>query len=155
AFDGELAYLLGPALRKGTLFTGGAITPGGAGGDVAALWGSPAHAEGWTALLEAAAKVVRALTVSVRAPDEIVVSGRLARLPELVDTLAASLDDVAPVIALVPGGASTAAHGGALLADALVSGGNAPLVDVLRLRESRGTALDHLRVAGAQTISLG
>lgn len=155
ALDGELAYLLGPELRKGTLFTGGALDPRGAGADVAALWGSPAHAEGWSALLEAAAKAVRALTVSVRTPDEIVVSGRLARLPGLVATLAASLADIAPVIALVPGAASAAAHGGALLADALVSGGNAPLADVLRLRECRGSALDHLRVAGAETISLG
>jgi predicted butyrate kinase (DUF1464 family) len=155
ALDGELAYLLGPALRKRTLFTGGALFPGGAGADVATLWGSPAHAEGWSALLEATTKTVRALTVSVRSPHEIVVSGRLARLPELVDTLAASLADVAPVIALVPGAASAAAHGGALLADALVRGGNAPLADILRLRECRGTSLDHLRVAGAQTISLG
>jgi predicted butyrate kinase (DUF1464 family) len=155
ALDGELAYLLGPSLRKGTLFTGGALDPRGAGADIAALWSSPAHAEGWSALLEAVAKAVRALTVSVRMPAEIVVSGRLARLPELVATLATSLADVAPVIALVPGAASAAAHGGALLADALVSGGNAPLADVLRLRESRGTVLDHLRVAGAETISLG
>jgi predicted butyrate kinase (DUF1464 family) len=153
--DGELAYLLGPALHKGTLFTGGALDPGGAGGDVAAWWASPAHAEGWTALLEAAAKAVRALSVSVRTPDEVVVSGRLARLPALVDALAVSLADVAPVIALVPGRASAAAHGGALLADALAGGGNAALAEVLRLRESSGTALDHLRVAGAETILLG
>ena len=132
ALDGELAYLLGPSLRKGTLFTGGALDPRGAGVDLAASWHSPAHAEGWAALLEAAAKAVRTLTVSVPAPREIVVSGRLARLPELVATLAASLDDVAPVVTLVPGAASAAAHGGALLADALVGGRNAPLADVLR-----------------------
>jgi len=155
ALDGELAYLLGPALRKRTLFTGGALDPRGAGGDIAAWWDSPAYAEGWAALLEAVAKAVRALTVSVSDPHEIVVSGRLARLPQLVDALAASLDDIAPVIALVPGAASAAAHGGALLADALVSGGNAPLADVLRLRECRGSALDHLRVADAETIALG
>jgi predicted butyrate kinase (DUF1464 family) len=155
ALDGELAYLLGPVLRKHTLFTGGALDPRGAGGDVAALWDSPAHAEGRTALLEAATKAVRALTVSTATPREIVVSGRLARVPELVDALGRSLADIAPVIALVPGAASAAAHGGALLADALVSGGNASLADVLRLRESRGSALDHLRVAGAETIALG
>jgi predicted butyrate kinase (DUF1464 family) len=155
ALDGELAYLLGPSLRKGTLFTGGALDPRGAGLDLAASWHSPAHAEGWAALLEAAAKAVRALTVSVPAPHEIVVSGRLARLPELVATLTAALDDVAPVVTLVPGAASAAAHGGALLADALVAGGNAPLADVLRLRECSGSALDHLRVAGSETISLG
>ena len=157
ALDGELAYLLAPALSKRTLFTGGALDPTGAGEltDLAALWSSPAHADGWTALLEAAAKAVRGLVVSAPAPLEIVVSGRLARLPELVAALASSLGDIAPVIALVPGRASAAAHGGALLADALAGGPNAGLADVLKLRESSGTALDHLRVAGAESISLG
>jgi predicted butyrate kinase (DUF1464 family) len=155
ALDGELAYLLGPALTKRTLFTGGALDPRGAGVDIAASWHSPAHAEGRAALLEAAAKAVRALTVSVRAPHEIVVSGRLARLPGLVSTLTTLLDSLAPVVTLVPGSASAAAHGAALLADALVKGAHAPLADVLRIRECRGTALDHLRVAGAETISLG
>ncbi len=157
ALDGELAYLLGPALRKQTLFTGGAVDPTGALqlSDLAALWSSPEHTEGWTALLEAVAKAVRALLVSVPAPLEIVVSGRLARVPDLVAALDSSLGDIGPVIALVPGRASAAAHGGALLADALAGGRNAVLADVLKLRESCGTALDHLRVAGAETISLG
>jgi len=157
ALDGEVAYLLGPALRKDVLFTGGALDPVGALDltDLDALWVSPARAEGWTALLEAATKVVRALVVSVPTPHEIIVSGRLARLPGLIATLAASLSDIAPVLALVPGRASAAAHGGALLADALAGGQHAALVEVLRLGESSGTALDHLRVAGAATISLG
>jgi predicted butyrate kinase (DUF1464 family) len=157
ALDGELAYLLGPALRKDTLFTGGALDPDGTLqiSDLEALWFSPEHAEGWTALLEAAAKAVRALLVSVPAPHEIVISGRMARLPELRTALASALGDVAPVIALVPGRASTAAHGGALLADALAGGRHAALADVMRLREACGTALDYLRVAGAQTILLG
>jgi predicted butyrate kinase (DUF1464 family) len=155
--DGELAYLLAPALSKRTLFTGGALDPTGAlqNVDLGALWSSPAHTDGWAALLEAATKAVRGLVVSVAAPHEIVVSGRLARLPELVAALASSLGDIAPVIALVPGRASAAAHGGALLADALAGGRNAALADVLRLRECSGTALDHLRVAGVETISLG
>ena len=46
---------------------------------------------GWTALLEAAAKAVRALLVSVPDPREIVVSGRLARLPALVEALGGAL----------------------------------------------------------------
>ena len=118
-------------------------------------YGSPAHAEGWTALLEAAAKAVRGLVVSTPSPHEILVSGRLARLPEVVAALASSLRDVAPVLALMPGRASAAAHGAALLADGLAGGPNGGLADVLRLRESSGTALDHLRVAGADSISLG
>jgi predicted butyrate kinase (DUF1464 family) len=157
ALDGELAYLLAPALTKRTLFTGGALDPTGAGDviDLAALWSSPAHADGWAALFEAAAKAVRGLLVSAPAPREIVVSGRLARLPELVAVLASSLGEIAPVLAPVPGRASAAAHGAALLADGLAGGPNADLADVLKLRESSGTALDHLRVAGARSISLG
>ncbi len=157
ALDGEAAYLLGTALRKDTLYSGGALDPGGAldMSDLDALWASPVRAEGWTALLEAATKAVRALVVSVPAPREVVVSGRLARLPELIATLAVSLGDIAPVIALVPGRASAAAHGGALLADALAGGRHAALAEALRLRESSGTALDHLRMSGAETISLG
>lgn len=157
AFDGELAYLLGPALRKDTLYSGGALDPDGDLDitDLSGLWASPKRAEGWTALLEAAIKAVRALAVSVPAPHEIVVSGRLARLPELIASLAAALAPLAPVVALIPGRASAAARGGALLADALAGGRNAPLAEVLRLREAGGTVLDYLRVAGADAISLG
>ncbi len=157
ALDGELAYLLGPALRKDTLYSGGALDPDGTLDitDLDALWASPAHAEGWSALVEATAKAVRALVVSVPAPHEIVVSGRLARLPELIATLASSFEAIAPVIALVPGRASAAARGGALLADALAGGRNALLAEALKLREARGTVLDYLRVAGADAISLG
>jgi predicted butyrate kinase (DUF1464 family) len=157
ALDGELAYLLGPSLRKRTLFTGGALDPTGEMeiADLGELWSSPAHSEGWTALIEAAVKAVRALLVSVPCPREIVISGRLARLAPLAAALASCLEDVAPVVALVPGRASSAARGGALLADALAGGRHAALADVLRLRESRGSVLDYLRVAGAETISLG
>jgi predicted butyrate kinase (DUF1464 family) len=157
ALDGELAYLLGPALRKNTLYSGGALDPAGelATTDLESLWSAPEHAEGWTALLEAAAKAARALVVSVPEPREVVVSGRLARLPGLITALASSLEPIAPVVALVPGQASAAARGGALLADGLAGGPHAALAEVLRLRESRGSALDYLRVAGAETISLG
>lgn len=157
ALDGELAYLLAPALGKNTLYSGGALDPAGELEitDLGALWSSPEHAEGWAALLEAAVKAVRALMVSVPQPREIVVSGRLARLPGVITTLASSLGDLAPVVALTAGQASTAARGGALLADALSGGPHAPLADALKLRESTGSALDYLRVSGADTISLG
>jgi predicted butyrate kinase (DUF1464 family) len=157
ALDGELAYLLGPALRKQTLYTGGALDPAGALAitDLESLWSAPAYAEGWTALIESVAKAVRGLLVSVPTPHEVVVSGRLARVGGLIAALAASLGDVAPVVALTPGRASEAAHGAALLADGLAGGRSAPLVELLKLRESSGSALDHLRIDGAATISLG
>ncbi|HTX08898.1 MAG TPA: DUF1464 family protein [Solirubrobacteraceae bacterium] len=158
ALDGELAYLLGQSLRKDTLFTGGALDPTGTVGianDLDGAWRDPIYAEGWTALLEGAAKAVRGLEVSVRDPLEIVVSGRVAGVRDLIATLSSSLSDVAPVHALGTGGASTAAHGAALLADSLANGPNAGLGEVMRLRESSGSILDHLRVAGASAISLG
>ncbi len=157
ALDGEVAYLLGQALRKNTLFTGGALDPTGRldTSDLDALWRDSAYAEGWTALLEAAAKAVRSLLVSVPAPLEIVVSGRLAKLPELITRLGFSLRDIAPVTALLRTRASAAAYGAALLADGLAGGDNAGLVDALGLKKAGGSALDHLRVAGADTISLG
>jgi predicted butyrate kinase (DUF1464 family) len=157
ALDGELAYLLGSALRKDTLYSGGAVDPRGELEiiDLCALWSSPEHAEGWAALLEAAVKAVRALVVSVPVPHDIVVSGRLARLPALVAALASSLSDLAPVVALHPARASTAAHGGALLADGLAGGRHAAVAEGLRLREASGSALDYLRVRGSETITLG
>jgi predicted butyrate kinase (DUF1464 family) len=157
ALDGEAAYLLAPVLRKDTLYSGGALDPGGTLPmlDLEALWASADLADGWTALLEAAAKAVRALLVSAPGPREIVVSGRLARLPALVEALGGALADVAPLLPLVPGRASAAAYGGALLADALAGGRHAGLAKALRLRESSGTPLDHLRLAGADTIRLG
>ncbi|MBV9604026.1 MAG: DUF1464 family protein [Solirubrobacterales bacterium] len=157
ALDGELAYLLGPALGKNTLYSGGALDPAGRleVTDLEALWSDPKNAEGWTALLEAATKAVRALAVSVLRPYEIIVSGRLARLTGIIDALSGALGDIAPVLALVPGRASSAARGGALLADGLLGGPNAPLADALCVRKASGSALDYLRVAGAESISLG
>jgi predicted butyrate kinase (DUF1464 family) len=120
AMDAEVAYLLGGALSKRTVFSGGAT------GD---------------ALEEGAAKAVLALTASVPAPREILITGRNART------------GLAHVAAerLVP---KAAAHGAAVLADGLAGGRYAPLVDRLRLRDASGTARDHLRLYGADQIRL-
>jgi predicted butyrate kinase (DUF1464 family) len=154
ALDGELAYLLGPSLSKRTLFSGGALGAVDAG-DLAAAWDEPAYGEGWAALLDAAAKAIRGLAGNVPKVQEVVVTGRVARIDGPVASLAEALADVAPVRALVAGAASTAAHGGALLADGLTGGRHAGVVAALGLREAAGTALEHLRVVGAETIRLG
>ena len=101
--------------------------------------------EGWLALEEGAAKAALALTASVPAPREILVTGRNAR-PEL----GPRLSHVAPVRFIT----KAAAHGAAVLADGLAGGRYAPLVDRLGLRDATGTALDHLRVDGADQIRL-
>jgi predicted butyrate kinase (DUF1464 family) len=161
ALDAEVAYLLGPALSKDTVFSGGALDPRGeldlsAPGALDALRGDPALHGGWLALEEGAVKAALALTASVPAPREVLVAGRLARAPGLLDALGERLAGVAPVSAaggLGPHG-GTAAHGAAVLADGLAGGRYAPLVERLRLREASGTALDHLRMKGAESIRL-
>jgi predicted butyrate kinase (DUF1464 family) len=137
ALDAEVAYLLGGALSKRTVFSGGALEP-------------VASDEGWLALAEGAAKAALALTVSVPAPREILVAGRLAEAPGVLDALAARLSHVAPVRSVV----KAAAHGAAVLADGLAGGRYAALVDRLRVRDASGTALDHLRIHGADRIRL-
>jgi predicted butyrate kinase (DUF1464 family) len=161
ALDAEVAYLLGAALSKETVFSGGALDPRGdldlsATGALEALRGDPRHRDGWLGLEEGAVKAALALTVSVPAPREILVAGRLAGAPGLLDALTKRLAGVAVVRAATGLGtrAKTAAEGAALLADGLAGGRYTPLVERLRLSEASGTALDHLRMHGAGSIRL-
>jgi predicted butyrate kinase (DUF1464 family) len=161
ALDAEVAYLLGAALSKETVFSGGALDPRGeldlsAPGALEALRGDPGRREGWLALEEGAVKAALALTASVPAPREIIVAGRLAGAPGLLDALTERLAGVATVTCATGLGprAKAAAQGAAVLADGLAGGRYAPLVERLRLREASGTALDHLRMHGAGSIRL-
>jgi predicted butyrate kinase (DUF1464 family) len=134
AMDAEVAYLIGAAMSKRTVFSGGALdAPDGA-----------------LALEEGAAKAALALSVSVPQPREILLTGRHAA--GMLATLGARLTHVAPVRLAV--GLKAAAHGAAMLADGLAGGRYAALVDRLGVRESSGSALDHLRVHGADRIRL-
>ena len=134
ALDAEVAYLVGGALSKRTVFSGGALDPPGE--------------VGWLALEEGAAKAALALTVSVPGPREILVTGRHA--PGVLDALGTRLAHVAPVRSV----AKAAAQGAAVLADGLAGGRYAALVERLGVRDASGSALDHLRIHGADQIRL-
>jgi predicted butyrate kinase (DUF1464 family) len=135
ALDAEVAYLLGGSLSKRTVFSGGAL--------------ELVHSdEGWLALEEGAAKAAHAMTVSTPAPREILVTGRNA--PNVLDALGTRLAHVAPVRLV----AKAAARGAAVLADGLAGGRYAALVERLGVRDASGSALDHLRVHGADRIRL-
>jgi predicted butyrate kinase (DUF1464 family) len=135
ALDAEVAYLLGGALSKRTVFSGGALDP------------APSR-EGWLALEEGAAKAALALTVSAPAPREVLVTGRNA--PGVLDALGTRLAHVAPVRLV----AKATAQGAAVLADGLAGGRYAALVERLGVRAASGSALDHLRVHGSDRIRL-
>lgn len=161
--DGEVAVVLGE-VGKRHLFSGGAaavasgrpaagrteMDDGAAPGP-----GAWAGAEGppgvaWRHLMEGAEKACRSLLAVHPRPREILLSGRHAALPAVLERLGETLGDVAPVRRLGgPAGAvSTAARGAALLADGLCGGRHAALVETLALREADGTVFDHLYLDG-------
>jgi predicted butyrate kinase (DUF1464 family) len=150
ALDGEVALLAGQ-ISKALLFTGGAESVAGepiAGPDTFAEPSSPRQRLAWEAWIEAGCKAVAALAVSVPRPAEIVLSGRFAAPDRVVESFTERLATIAPVrratgFARI---AKAAAQGAALIADGLAGGINAPLVEVLALRQASGSVLDHLYV---------
>ncbi len=147
ALDGEVAYLMG-SVTKDVLFGGGVTSI--AGRDDAEL-DVDLVAAAWQAYIESALKTVAALLVSVPAPAEIVLSGRVARVPAIREVLTACLRGVntAAEVRELTGFtavAKQAAQGAALLADGLAGGSSAALVEAMGIRDAQGTVLDHLHV---------
>jgi predicted butyrate kinase (DUF1464 family) len=155
ALDGEVAFLAG-SIAKSLLFGGGAAAVAGWGDERASpdALGNPGTPREHTALeafVESAVKAVRALTTSVSAPQEIVLSGRLAHVDAVRREISERLRPIAPA-RLLEGFASEAkegAQGAALIADGLAGGARAELVKTLGVREARGSLLDHLYVISA------
>lgn len=137
ALDGEVAFLAGQ-VSKGSLFQGGVSS---------LLEREPERSSAAiAAYVEGAAKGVRQLRGSAPSANQIVLSGRKAAEPEIVERLTPQLSALGTVRRLdgFAVNAKQAAQGAALLADGLSGGRNAALVDRLRIREARGTVLDHL-----------
>jgi predicted butyrate kinase (DUF1464 family) len=137
ALDGEVAYLAG-TVSKAALFQGGVSS---------LLKQDPSSRPiALQAYIEGAGKTVRQLRCSAPSADEILLSGRHAAEPEILERLSADLRDIG-MVRLLAGFAATAkqgAQGAALLADGLVGGVEQELVERLRVREAKGTVLDHL-----------
>ena len=139
ALDGEVAFLAGE-VTKGLLFQGGVAT-------VAAH--DPALSEvALEAYLEGAVRAARQLRTAAPAADEVLLSGRVAGEPVVRDALAAALSDIGEVRRLTGPAerAKQGAQGAALIADGLAGGTHRALVERLRIREAKGTVLDHLHV---------
>lgn len=152
ALDGEVAFLAG-RIEKALLFTGGVMRVRGDGDnvDVPADLTRPTTEQGriaWEAYLEGIDKTVAALCVAAPRPDAIIVSGRVARVAGVVETIAERTHTRAPVRPLTGFArvAKEGAQGAALIADGLAGGRYAALVDALALQQSGGTVLDHLYV---------
>jgi predicted butyrate kinase (DUF1464 family) len=155
ALDGEIAFLAG-RVSKSMIFAGGVASIGGEA-DVESLVTSPSPQRrlAWAAYAEGAVKAVAALRTSAPDAREVILSGRVARVAGVRDELARRIDAIARgvTVELLRGSTSTAtqaAEGAAVLADGLAGGVHAPLVDLLGIRQSHGTVLDHLYVISRQ-----
>ncbi|HEV2751179.1 MAG TPA: DUF1464 family protein [Gemmatimonadales bacterium] len=151
ALDGEVAYLAGE-VSKAMLFQGGAAAVAwgetGASPDRFGHPSTPAEEIAVAAFVESAVKAALALASSVPSPKEFVLSGRLAHVDAVGRAIRERLEVFAPT-RLLEGFAQTAkegAQGAALIADGLAGGANRELVELLGIREARGTVLDHLYV---------
>lgn len=158
--DGELAYLL-RGFSKGTLFQGGVMSllddPSLSPEAFAELLseGESKATEAWNAVAEGLVKSVAALMISVKEPREILLSGRLTRVPALVKDLEKRMQIFGyPVSRVQRLGEKSkeAAQGAALFAEGLAEGPATELVKVMRLRECSGTVLDWISLPQAKEI---
>jgi predicted butyrate kinase (DUF1464 family) len=152
ALDGEVAYLA-VTIGKEIVFHGGAATIAGmpdADAETIAASDDPRARVAWAAFLESLVKSVAALRVSAPHINEVVLSGRLARVPAIRDEIAHRLSRVVDTSIEVLVGfapvAKQAAQGAAIIADGLAGGASRPLVETMRIAEASGTVLDHLYV---------
>lgn len=152
ALDGEVAFLA-VTIGKEIVFHGGAATiagmPDADAGTIAAS-DDPRARVAWAAYVESLVKAVAALRVSAPHVNEVVLSGRLARVPAIRDEIAHRLSRVIDTSIEVLVGfapiAKQAAQGAAIIADGLAGGASRPLVETMKIAEASGTVLDHLYV---------
>jgi predicted butyrate kinase (DUF1464 family) len=138
ALDGEVAFLA-DRITKETLFQGGVTTIVAQDPNAADM-----ARRGY---IEYAVKAVRQLQVSAPTADEVLLSGRVAMDAAIRDPLIESLTGF--TVRVLNGFAAVAkqgAQGAALIADGLAGGKLQPLVERLRVRQAKGTVLDHLYV---------
>ncbi|HUJ84357.1 MAG TPA: DUF1464 family protein [Candidatus Acidoferrales bacterium] len=159
--DGELAYALANTAKdfsKLTLFAGGAAA-------VARLDTSKPIEEflqsakanenvksGLDLMVESVVKDVASLLPSVK-PKEIILSGRFSKIPEfyalLEEKLSTFFSEIGSKIDVVKieGNAKIAkgaAEGAAIFANGIAHGKFEPIIDVMKLRESKGGIFDHV-----------
>ena len=104
------------------------------------------YQEAWNMMLESVAKGIVAMMVAVEKPREILLSGRLSRIPEIADALTARLSRFGKVrvVGRKAGVAKEAAEGAYIIGEGLLGGKYKGIVDSLMLREAGGTMFDHV-----------
>ncbi len=156
--DAELAYLL-ENIYKRTIYSGGAAYVAGYRDLSPEEFIILANTDktfkiAYEFLLEGILKDINAMRVSVKAPKEILLSGRLAKIDKFYETLKTRLSDIAPVHRIngLPTVhiAKEAAQGAAIIANGLADGKFKPLIETMKLLEAKGTVLDYIYFQGIE-----
>lgn len=158
--DGELAYLLG-AFTKLRLFEGGASHIASAHNEATIMepdefakgieLGKESYVTAWSSMLEGIVKAVAmGLTVLNEKPGAVVLTGRLSRIKTIYDGVKAELSRKFKLQVQSPGRftekAKDVAQGAAIIANGIGEGCYKPLVDRMKIKESKGTVLDYIQL---------
>jgi len=148
AVDGELVQLIGNWERKDT-FEGGVVSIMGEMDPDKFVRRRDAKSRiAFDAMLEGIEKAVASMKVSVKNPKEILLSGRWTKVKEIKEELITKLSNHAEVhaVGFLEGAATTkeTAQGYAMVADGLAGGKFKELIEWMRIKEAKGTALDYI-----------
>ena len=153
SMDAELAVRLG-SFPGAVLFSGGARDMSGKDDLTPEELAREHHKypESWNMLLESIAKGVAAVMVSVGSPREILLSGRLSRIPEISGALEDKLARFGRVRRLGRRAsvAKEAAEGAYIVGEGLLGGRYKAIIDSLELRVASGTMFDYVLLKGAE-----
>lgn len=151
--DAELAIRLGK-FPGAAIFTGGAkdasdkadLTPEEMAKD------RKRYAASWNMMLESIQKSVMDLMVSVEKPREILLSGRLSRIPEIGAELTKRMGKYAPVrpVGRKAKVAKEAAEGAYIIGEGIKGGQYKKLVEVMELNKASGTMYDYILMKGVE-----
>jgi len=147
--DAELAAIVG-RWEKADIFTGGGISICGRGSleEIGDHLDEEGCRVAWEAIIEGVEKGVASMTVSAPKAREILLSGRWARTTKSQEELTRRLSRFGPVrmVGWLEGATMVkeAAQGYAMVADGLVRGRYVELVEWMRIRDAKGTALDYV-----------
>lgn len=111
----------------------------------------PRFQQAWRSFQEGVARsVAMELSAFDKPPREVVLSGRISRVPALYEALSPVIERVSRLPTRRLEGftqkVKEAAQGAALIANGIEDGAYRGLVKALRLREAHGTVLDHVRL---------
>ncbi len=147
--DLELAQIVG-SWEKADVFTGGAALISGKSTpeELASCLEEEKCRFAWEAMMEGVEKAVASMLVSIPKPREILTSGRLTRIKRVKAELEERLSKYAEVkeLGYLEGAKITkeTAQGYAMVADGLAGGKFKELVEYMKIKEARGSCIDHI-----------